>query len=342
MTRHSKNSTANAVYTYHEKHKDSSTGGYGTTQMRLSKDAIKEFDCCNLTLQPCRDPVITKDGYLFDKQAILGKEKILFHIFEQKFFYDLEYIIHQKKLNARKLREYQKQLDRKQQEIDEQNANNQQKKINKFLEKEATYSVNQSVKTLLSSKHQDQQLPSILATPKSLASTTASTNDDNDDEPPSSTSTNLSNMNGNQATQLPSFWVPSLTPAAKKTELKKPDQHVYCPISGKPITMKDVIDVKFKLANDVDPKKRPLVAIRDRYVCAVTGDLLGNSVPCAVLRTSGNVVTMDCVNRLIKLDMIDPITGAKLTDNDIIPMQRGGTGEKLVNFKNLEFDFIFL
>jgi hypothetical protein len=74
MTRHSKNSTANAVYTYHEKHKDSSTGGYGTTQMRLSKDAIKEFDCCNLTLQPCRDPVITKDGYLFDKQAILGEK----------------------------------------------------------------------------------------------------------------------------------------------------------------------------------------------------------------------------------------------------------------------------
>lgn len=73
MTRHSKNSTANAVYTYHEKRKDSSTGGYGTAQMRLSKDAIKEFDCCNLTLQPCIDPVITKDGYLFDKQAILGK-----------------------------------------------------------------------------------------------------------------------------------------------------------------------------------------------------------------------------------------------------------------------------
>ena len=47
MTRHSKNSTANAVYTYHEKHKDSATGGYGTAQMRLSKDAIKEFDCCN-------------------------------------------------------------------------------------------------------------------------------------------------------------------------------------------------------------------------------------------------------------------------------------------------------
>ena len=90
--------------------------------------------------------------------------------------------------------------------------------------------------------------------------------------------------------------------------------------------MKDLLDVKFKLANGVDPKKQPLVAIRDRYVCAVTGDLLGNSVPCAVLRTSGSVVTMDCVNRLIKIDMTDPITGAALTDKDIIPMQRGGTG----------------
>jgi len=116
-----------------------------------------------------------------------------------------------------------KQLDRKQQEIDEQNANDHQKKINRFLEKEATYSVNQSVKTLLSSKHQDQSLSSILITPKSLTpsttSTRISTNDDDDDKPPSSAK--LSNMEGNQAGQLPSFWIPSLTPAAKKTELKK-------------------------------------------------------------------------------------------------------------------------
>jgi len=88
------------------------------------------------------------------------------------------------------------------------------------LEKEATYSVNQSVKNLLSSKHQDQLLPSVLTTPKSLTpgttSTRVSTNDDNDDEIPSSTSRNLSNMVGAQATQLPSFWIPQLTPAAKK------------------------------------------------------------------------------------------------------------------------------
>ena len=231
------------------------------------------------------------------------------------------------------MREYQKQLERKRQEIDEQHAHDHQKKLNRFLEKEATYSVNHSVKSLLASKNSDQSLSSFLETPsvtsKSVASTRISADDDDDEIPSSSTS--ISNMEGNQATQLPSFWIPSLTPVAKRAELKKPDQHVYCPISGKPITMKDLIDVKFKLANDVDPKKHPLVAVRDRYVCAVTGDLLGNSVPCAVLRTSGTVVTMDCVNRLIKLDMIDPITGVKMTDNDIIRMQRGGTGKIMFN-----------
>lgn len=248
----------------------------------------------------------------------------------------LEYIVHQKKANARKMREYQKQLDRKQQEVDDQNAHEQQKKLNRFLEKEATYSVNQTVKTLLAGKGTEQTLTPFLATPsatpKSSASTRASTNDDDDLETPSSASAPsvMSSMVAQQAKQLPSFWIPSLTPAARRTEVKKPDQHVYCPISSKPIAMKDLIDVKFKLANDVHPDKRPLVAIRDRYVCAVTGDLLGNSVPCAVLRTSGNVVTMDCVNRLIKLDMTDPITGEKLTDYDIIPMQRGGTGKNLL------------
>lgn len=99
MTRHGKNCTAGAVYTYHEKRKDTgnvtlviiylsiyvavalslkyintsyivtitnaslltfpAASGYGTQSVRLGKDAIKDFDCCCLSLQPCRDPVVT-------------------------------------------------------------------------------------------------------------------------------------------------------------------------------------------------------------------------------------------------------------------------------------------
>ena len=41
MTRHSKNATAGPTYTYHEKNKDSHQSGYGTKDVRVSKDAIK-------------------------------------------------------------------------------------------------------------------------------------------------------------------------------------------------------------------------------------------------------------------------------------------------------------
>ena len=92
MTRHGKNSTAGAVYTYHEKQKDTTQSGWGSQKARFSKDSIKEFDCCNLTLQPCKDPVITPDGHLYERQSIL------------------EYILHIKQQNARRLKAYEKQV----------------------------------------------------------------------------------------------------------------------------------------------------------------------------------------------------------------------------------------
>merc|ERR1712004_924202 len=105
-----------------------------------------------------------------------------------------------------------------------------------------------------------------------------------------STSTSLNNMEGAKAKALPSFWIPSLTPI-----------------------------------NDRDDKKS--IHVKDaRYVCAVTNDVLGNTIPAAVLRTSGCVVTIDCVEKLLKKDMLDPINTKKMTDKDIIPLQKGATG----------------
>ncbi|XP_069630871.1 nitric oxide synthase-interacting protein [Haliaeetus albicilla] len=72
MTRHGKNCTAGAVYTYHEKKKDTAASGYGTQRVRVGRDAVKDFDCCCLSLQPCRDPVVTPDGFLYEREAILG------------------------------------------------------------------------------------------------------------------------------------------------------------------------------------------------------------------------------------------------------------------------------
>ena len=98
MTRHGLNATNSHVYSYHERKKDAKQAGYGTDRMRLSKDAIKAFDCCSLTLQPTKRPVITPQGYVFDKEAIFS------------------FILEKKKTYEKQLKEYERQ---KQEEIKE-------------------------------------------------------------------------------------------------------------------------------------------------------------------------------------------------------------------------------
>lgn len=56
-------------------------------------------------------------------------------------------------------------------------------------------------------------------------------------------------------------------------------------MSGKPLKIKSLIDVKFKEVNDPSDKKK-LIAKTERYACAVTGDVLSNSIPVAVLATT--------------------------------------------------------
>ena len=50
-----------------------------------------------------------------------------------------------------------------------------------------------------------------------------------------------------------------------------------------------------------------------------------------MLNFSGDVVTKECVEKLIKKDMIHPLNNQKLKDSDFIPLQRGGTGYSTTN-----------
>lgn len=275
MTRHARNCTAGAVYTYHEKKKDASASGYGTNTQRVGKDSVKDFDCCCLTLQPCRNPVITKNGYLFDKEAIL------------------EYFLTKKKEYGRKLKEYEKQKQQQEEQSNEKTANEELQKLQKFLKGE-----------------------------KNIVSRSQSTNDES--------SSSVSNMSNGKDKVLPSFWIPSKTPEAKEITLQKPDKTIYCPISGRPLKIKDLIPVKFTEVKDPDDKKS-LIVKQARYMCPITHDILSNSVPCAVIRTTGDVITMECVEKIIKKDWINPLDSTKLTEADIIPLQRGGTGYAAVN-----------
>ncbi|XP_055608149.1 nitric oxide synthase-interacting protein homolog [Uranotaenia lowii] len=279
MTRHARNCTAGTVYTYHEKKKDAASSGFGTATHRIGKDSVKNFDCCSLTLQPCRNPVITKDGYLFDKEAILT------------------YIITKKTEYTRKMKEYEKQVKQEEEDQAEKANEETKKQVDKFI------SIEKNIVSTKSSKPIEEQ---------------------------PSTSGAISNVSLGKRKELPAFWVPSQTPAAKIAKLDKPDSKIYCPVSGKPLKAKDLLEVKFTLVKDPSDKKS-LIAKENRYMCAVTHDILNNSVPCAVLKTTGDVVTIECVEKIIKKDMIHPLTNDKLQESDIIPLQRGGTGFSTTN-----------
>ncbi|XP_071761308.1 nitric oxide synthase-interacting protein [Centroberyx gerrardi] len=286
MTRHGKNCTAGAVYTYHEKKKDTAASGYGTQRIRLGKDAIKDFDCCCLSLQPCKDPVVTPDGYLYEKQAIL------------------EYILHQKTEIAKKMKAYEKQKQAQKSDSQLESKSEERERAERFKTRENSI-VSKPINPFTSGQAKGSEAGR--ADSGSANSATAG----------------CSAATSSQS--LPSFWIPSLTPEAKPTQLKKPSKTVSCPMSGRPIKMNELITVRF---TPLDPSldRVALLTRQDRYVCAVTRDTLGNSVPCALLRPSGAVVTQECVEKLIRKDMIDPVTGDKLSDKDIIPLQRGGTG----------------
>lgn len=276
MTRHSKNCTASSVYSYHEKKKDAKASGYGSLNMRYGKDGVKDFDCCSLSLHPCRDPVLTPEGYLFDKESIL------------------EYIITKKNEISRKMKEYEKQCKKEQNELAELGEAEQRSQVEKFLNTETAVASPSQAAQGEKSKAANISGPSV------------------------------SNMVAGRDKKLPSFWIPSLTPGNKETKLKKPDKTVFCPISGKPLKAKDLIPVKFTLA-DASGSSTSLEGKRERYKCPVTGDILRNNIPCAVLKPTGDVVTMECV-KLIQKDMIHPLTGNQLKESDIIELQKGGTG----------------
>jgi len=297
MTRHSKNQTAASFYSYHEKKKDSEASGYGSERERFSKDSMQQFDACNLSQQPCTDPVITPEGYLYEREAII------------------EYMVQQKRVIAKKLKDYERHKAKEEIQQKELLKQKEEDKIKEFMKQEGS---------IIS-----RPLDPFKKNPIELVKAGDPKGKEGNREEQASSSSSSgcdNNMSEQNKSKLPAFWVPSLTPQDTGKLVKKPDTRVLCPLSQKPLKMKDLIPVKFQMVKDGDSKTN--ILNKDlRYVCAVTGDALGNSIPCCVLRHSGAVVTAESVEKILKLEnpMRDPKTDQVMTEKDIIYMQRGAS-----------------
>ena len=119
---------------------------------------------------------------------------------------------------------------------------------------------------------------------------------------------------------MPSFWTPQETPQSEPTLLERPDTTVRCPMSGKPLKLKELISVKFTMADDADPfGKHP-------FICPLSQESITNSVAAAVLKPSGMVISLASFTNCIEKEMICPFTSRTLKPADVVRLRRASTG----------------
>ncbi|EGD76569.1 hypothetical protein PTSG_07686 [Salpingoeca rosetta] len=284
MGKHGRNQTANPVYTYHERQKDKKQQKYGRLSQRLGADSMREVDCCYLSLQPVVDAVITPDGYLFEREAIL------------------ENLLHQKQETARKKRAYELQLKKEKEEEKELQEAAKRDQVTRFKSTESSiaYSARDHFKT--DNKKGGHATAALEAAKKFT----------------------VKRAKGDVNPDHPAFWVPSATPDAKSSKLTKPDTKTRCPITNKPLKLKQLIPVKFTQVNP--DSKQPIVAREDRYMCPVTRTSFKGNIQLVAIKPTGRVVSQECIDKIVRKDMRDPISGEPLTEADLIPLKKGASG----------------
>lgn len=110
--RHSKNAgtmgSENMTY-WEKKHL-----GFGTVKERLGKETVKDFDACALGLQHAKDPMVTPEGVLYDKENIF------------------QCLLHQKKDIARKLKLWEEHEAKERDKEADRQYNEQEQQIQRF------------------------------------------------------------------------------------------------------------------------------------------------------------------------------------------------------------------
>eukprot|EP00732_Lithocolla_globosa_P006755 Lithocolla_globosa_v1_NODE_8054_length_867_cov_7.198276.p1 type:complete len:278 gc:universal NODE_8054_length_867_cov_7.198276:837-4(-) len=255
MTKHSKNTTSASYYSYGEREKGKEVG-WGSKKLRLGKDSLRKFDCCWLSQQRCKQPVVTPNGYLFDRESIL------------------ECLLHQKLEIARQTKEYEKQERELEQEKEAEIQEKEDQKLAAFVEQETKVAQLGS-----NSKNEKKGLEK-------------------------------------------NFWIPSNTPTSKTSKISKPKQFTTCPISGKKLRLKDLVDVNWTFLKPGTPYNS---AEEHLYKCPITHETLTDNTKCVVLKPSGRVITQGAVDTIIKKEWVDPIDQSELKDSDLIELQRGAT-----------------
>ena len=264
MTRHSKNSCAGPVFTYHERQRTN----WGTQSARITSHSIKPFDCCALCLHSAVDALVCQKGHLFCKECIYNS------LMQQKQ-------IHKQQEALRESRE-QKQRERqerKQQESDELD-------INRFIQSEHSIT---AMTTASASSSPAASSSSTAVMPYEPIQTSKGT----------AYIPNPSAAANSNKPILPSFWLPSLTPSATddtttttalvasttlSTPAAQPAHHTTtCPAGSHSLRLKQLRPLRFTLSATARP------------CCPSCSKEYTNSSRLTVLYACGHVMCTACV-----------------------------------------------
>eukprot|EP00735_Rhodelphis_limneticus_P011841 TRINITY_DN4997_c0_g1::TRINITY_DN4997_c0_g1_i1::g.16584::m.16584 TRINITY_DN4997_c0_g1::TRINITY_DN4997_c0_g1_i1::g.16584 ORF type:complete len:299 (+),score=62.23,sp/Q9Y314/NOSIP_HUMAN/40.47/4e-69,Rtf2/PF04641.7/0.00024,Rtf2/PF04641.7/6.7e+02,Rtf2/PF04641.7/1.2e-06,zf-Nse/PF11789.3/0.015,zf-Nse/PF11789.3/56,zf-Nse/PF11789.3/9.1e+02,U-box/PF04564.10/0.12,U-box/PF04564.10/1.9e+03,U-box/PF04564.10/36,zf-RING_2/PF13639.1/5.8e+03,zf-RING_2/PF13639.1/0.0012,zf-C3HC4_2/PF13923.1/7.9e+03,zf-C3HC4_2/PF139 len=288
MSRHAKNNTAAPVFTYHERRE--MERAYGVNKARIGNDSVKEFDCCSLSLKPCRTPMVSPYGDVYEKEAIF------------------EYLLHQRKQIAKQTELWEKQMAEKAKEVTDAEDRKKKEVLDRFDRQELGVMPERS----------PTEPPRLLAEATKAVSTI-------DGETLRLRAEERRVINDSE------FWLPGKTPGAKASAVEKPDITPKCPMTGKPLRVKQLVEITF---TPLKARDKANEGGKARYMCPICYTTLTNAVQCAALKSSGNVVCKTCLDNVVKKDWIDPIASKKVSEKDIIMLKRGtgfaGSGTQLI------------
>jgi len=118
-----------------------------------------------------------------------------------------------------------------------------------------------------------------------------------------------------RAAELKSFWLPSKTPEAAPTKVKKPSMECRCPASGKKLRLKDLFPLRFAR----DPEDG------SKYIDPITKDELTNRDKLVALKPTGDVMRKSTYDKVVKPDGV--WSGKRIdAKKDVVTLQKGGTG----------------
>ncbi|CAE6395762.1 unnamed protein product [Rhizoctonia solani] len=322
MTKHSRNNTANSVFSYAEYKKLSD---YGTKKQRLGVDSMKRFDACTLCLQQAREPVACGEGHIYCKECIytdlLSQKKDI-----KRFKAKLEEL--QREEEAEKARAAQAARDRVLRDFEKNQLGLASRKE----------SVNDKEKGKDQSKEKETENGDGPRGTKRPASTAFEFDLDHAEElARRAEATALKQLELEQKearkSKLPSaYWLASETPTAEgndpeKVKLKDMKVGTLCRASefGHPLNLKGLIPVKFTAQSSGESTS---ASSKDNQecICPSCKKTLNLGI-MFLMRPCSHVLCKTCTDTLVTPNKQCVVCDSALPNSkDVIQLSREGTG----------------